>query len=473
MGPALPPETPPPPPPPGASARLADLDLGTRVQVRRTMRLSVLEGSLTQVFLNWTSGSVLVGFMLHLGASPTELALVSSVPFLSQLASPAAAYLAAALGRRRALIVVMALASRLTWLLAAALPLVPLPDPWRPPLLIAVVLVSSFFLAANSTVWTAWMGDVVPERERGAYFGLRAGVVGVVGMAANLAAGAFLDRVGAPLSFQVVLLVSIATALVGVAVYALQIDPPTPHERVPWRHVLTLPWRDLAFRRFLRFALYWQFAILIGSPFVLPYYLTDLGLTFSQVAIASSITAIVGLATTSLWGRLADRIGHKAVAGLGTFLVGLLLPSTWILAGLLDDIRWVWVSAVADAIGWGAAGPAIFNLALLTAPRTQRVVFIAMYSLGTGVAGFVGGALSGPLLVLLQGTQGVLFGAAWSGYHSLFLLSGLLRMTAWLWLLPVPARRWSAEEPAAGPLAEPPAEPPARPDAGPPPARGR
>ncbi|MDA0700091.1 MAG: MFS transporter [bacterium] len=253
MGSALPPDTTSLPPPPGAFLRLADLDLGTRVQVRRTMRLSALEGSLTQVFLNWTSGSVLIGFMLHLGASPTEIALVSSVPFLSQVASPGAAYLAAAWGRHRPLVVAMALVSRLTWLLAAALPLVPMPDAWRPPLLLGVVLVSSLFLAANSTVWAAWMGDVVPERERGRYFGLRAGVVGLVGTAANLASGAFLDRVGAPLSFQAVLVVSVAIALGGVLVYLLQVDPPTPRERVPWRRILTLPWRDRGFRRFLRF----------------------------------------------------------------------------------------------------------------------------------------------------------------------------------------------------------------------------
>jgi MFS family permease len=111
----------------------------------------------------------------------------------------------------------MALLSRLTWLLAASLPLVPMPDAWRPdgpdP---GGADLSSFFLAANGTLWTAWMGDVMPERERGRYFGLRAGIVGVVAMVANLAAGAFLDRVGAPLSFQVVLIASVVIALGGV-----------------------------------------------------------------------------------------------------------------------------------------------------------------------------------------------------------------------------------------------------------------
>ena len=436
-----------PPPPPGARARLTDLDPALRADVRRTMRLSVVEGSLTQIFLNWTSGSVLIGFMLHLGAGPAEIALVGSVPLLSQIASPAAAYLAAAFGRRKRLTVIMALVSRLTWLLAAALPLLAVPDALRPTLLIGLVLISSFFLAANSTLWTAWMGDVIPERERGRYFGLRAGVVGLVGTAANLLAGAFLDRVGAPLNFQVVLVVSVAIALVGVVIYLAQVDPPTPQERIRWRDVLTVPWREPGFRRFLTFALYWQFVIMLAAPFVFPYFLSELRLTFTQVAIWTAIAATTALATTYLWGLLADRTGNKGVLAIGTFLAGALLPTSWIVAGLTGRIEWVWISAVFDAIAWGAAGPATFNLALVSAPRANRVVFIAMYSLGSGITGFLGGALSGPLLVALERFETPAFGATWSAYHWLFALSGVLRMLAWLLLRPVPeAEAWRTRD---------------------------
>ncbi|MDF1523688.1 MAG: MFS transporter, partial [Trueperaceae bacterium] len=345
-----------PPPPPGSVDRLADLDPATRRDVRRTMRWAVVEGSLAQVFLNWTQGSVLVGFLLHLEATPAELALVASMPHLSQLASPLAAYLAAALGRRRLLVAAMGLASRLTWLLAATLPLWPVPDAARPPLMIAIVLFSSLFLASQNTLWTAWMGDVVPERERGRVFGMRTGLMGVVGMAANLAVGAFLDAVAAPISFQVALAVAVAVGLLGVAVYALQLDPPTAIERVRWRELLTVPWRDVGFRRYLRFTLYWNCVVVLSGPFVTPYYLQELRMTFTQVAIVSGITASTAVATTPLWGRVTDRRGHKPVLALGTFLVGLLLPTSWILAGLTGSLAWIWGAAVADAVAWGRCG---------------------------------------------------------------------------------------------------------------------
>ena len=39
-------------------------------KVRRSLWISTLEGALTTVFLVWTTGSVLTGYMLHLGAGP-------------------------------------------------------------------------------------------------------------------------------------------------------------------------------------------------------------------------------------------------------------------------------------------------------------------------------------------------------------------------------------------------------------------
>jgi len=433
--------------PPGSVVSADWLPPDVLAQVRRTMRLSIVEGSLSQVFLNWTSGAVLIGYMLHVGARPAEIALVGAVPLLAQMASPGAAYLAAVLGRRKLLTVLMALVSRLSWLLAAALPALPVPPELRPAFLVGLVLVASFFLASNGTLWTAWMGDVVPERERGRYFGFRTGVTGVIGMLANLLAGWWLDRVAAPLSFQVVLVVAVGTALIGVWLYTRQYDPPTVRERLRLRDIVAVPLRDPGFRRYLAFAVYWTFVIFLAAPFVFPYFLDELRLTFTQVAIWSTIAATTSMATTVLWGRVADRVGNKAVLAIGTFVAGVGLPGTWIAAGASGWVGFIWISAVLDAIAWGAIGPAIFNLALVSAPRQNRVVFIAMSSLATGVAGFAGGALSGPLLIAFQAANASLGGAGWVAYAWLFTLSGVLRAMAWVLLRRVPeANAWKTRD---------------------------
>lgn len=411
------------------------------------MRLSVVEGGFAQVFLNWTSGSVIVGYLFALGASPTHIGLVASVPFLAQVASPFAAVLAERFGRRRLIAASLSTIGKFVWVLAAFLPQFGLPDAIEPTLLVALVLLGSVFQAATGTLWAAWMGDVVPDKLRGRYFGLRTGVVGVVGMIANLVAGAFLDRVGAPLSFQVVLVTAAVLGALGIVLYFFHYDPPVQVVRARSREVFLSPLRDANFRRFLMFGVYWQFVVLIGAPFVIPYFLEELHMSFTQIAIWTALAASTGLGTTILWGRVADRVGNKPVLAVGTFLAGLLLPGTWILAGLTGQQWIIYVSAVFDAIAWGAIGPAVFNLALVAAPRQGRVSFIAMYSLVSGVAGFLGGLVSGPLLVWFQGAVTVVESGGWTGYHTLFAVTGVGRATAWLWLRRVKeTRAWRTRD---------------------------
>ncbi len=396
------------------------------------MRLSLVEGGLVQAVLNWTTGSVLVGYLLHLGASPFHIGMLSSVPFLAQVSAPFAAILSGWLGHRRRLTALVATLSRATWVLAAFLPQLAVPEALKPTLLVALVLFASLFQSAAATLWTAWMGEVVPDKVRGRYFGLRTGVVGAVGMVANLAAGAFLDHVAAPLSFQVVMGAAVVFGAIGIALYFFHYDPPSERVTIRVKDVFTLPFKNPSFRRLLAFGVYWNFVIMLGAPFVFPYFLEELSMSFTYIAIWTAIAASTALLTTTLWGRVADRVGNRPVLAICTFLAGAALPSMWIAAGYFGSLGFVWVSAVNDAIAWGGIGPAVFNLILVIAPREGRVAYVAMFSLVGGLAGFVGGTLSAPLLSLFQSLA--VEGSRWTGYHSLFLVTGVGRMLAWLWV---------------------------------------
>ena len=399
------------------------------------MRLSVIEGGFAMFFINWTSGSVLTGFALQLGATPTALGLIASVPLLGQAVSPLAAWLVGRQGRRKGVAVATALIGRGLWVLAAALPLLPVPAEARSALLVLLVALSSVFIAANGSLWTAWMGDVVPWKERGRYFGFRTGVLGIVGTVANLVAGAWLDRVQAPLNFQVVLLVAVASGMVAAALLTRHDEPPLTTARLPMRSTFSLPLSDRSFRRLLVFAIYWTFAVMVSSPFVIPYFLNHLQMTYVQVAIWAAVSAATALVLALAWGRLADRVGNRPVLAIATFLAGTLLPLSWMVSS--PERLWpIWVSGIIDALVWSAINPGIFNLSLATTPRENRAAFIAVFSALTGVAGFVGGLISGPLLELYRAIDPATTG--WTAYHTLFATSAVLRMLAWTLLRRVP-----------------------------------
>lgn len=298
-------------------------------KVRRTLWVSILEGVFTSVFLAWTAGAVLTGYMLYLGAGPIDLALVASVPLLAQVIAPVAAWIEGLAQRRMALVVFTTLLGRGVWILAPLIPVLALPPGLRPPqVLILLVAVSSLFQASAGAVWTAWMGDVVPENRRGHYFGLRGGIVGVVVLIANLAAGRFLDSFEAPFNFQILVIIGLVFAAAGIYLYTLHHDPPAPRHRLSLAATFRIPFHNRNFRRFLVFAVYWQAAVFLVAPFVYPYFIEHLRMTFTQIAIWVGIASVVALAMGPLWGKLADRVGNKAVLAITTFLVATLSPLT-------------------------------------------------------------------------------------------------------------------------------------------------
>jgi MFS family permease len=274
------------------------------------------------------------------------------------------------------------------------------------------------------------MGDVVPEASRGGYFGFRNGVINVVTMVAAISSGWYMDRAGNPQGFQVLVVIGVVCALIGIRLYLLHYEPVTPRAKMSLREIFVAPLRDGNFRRFLYFALYWNAAVMIAAPFVVPYFFKHLHLTFTQVAIWSAIASLSGLLMSPLWGRVADRVGHKTVLTITTFLAGSVHPLCWILA-TPGHMFFIYLSGVMDALSWGGIHGAMFNMTVATAPKKSRMAYVAVLGLWTGLAGCIMGTLSGPILNHLAPHTWDIGGFQWTGYHSLFVISGLLRMQAW------------------------------------------
>lgn len=396
------------------------------------MRLSVVEGAFAMVFINWTAGSVLTGYALYMGASAFQLGLLGSLPLLAQASAPFGAWLAGRSGRRKPLSIVFALLGRLVWLLAAALPFL-VARPLQVDFLLALILISTLLLAGNGILWQSWIGDVVPSRERGRYFGLRSGILGAVGTVANLVSGVLLDAMHKPLGFQVVLLIAVTAGCTAALTLLLHAEPNVPTARLHLLDTFRLPLQHRNFRAFLGFAAYWTFAVLTASPFVTAYFLSHLRMSFTQIAIWSAISSTLGLVIGPLWGRVSDRTGYKPILAMATVGAGTLLPIAWMLA-TPGNLLPIWLAAVFDCLVWQAIGPAYFNLSLASTPQANRASFLAMLFLVTGLAGFAGGLMSGPLLNFFSGHAMLIGSFRWTGYHWLFTLSGLLRCGAWLFL---------------------------------------
>ena len=415
-------------------------DMLEHQRIHRTLWLSIVEGGFTQVFLVWTSGSILTGLMLYLGASPSQLAAVVSIPLLVQCLNPISAWLVAHLGSRKKFMIHSGLFGRGIWLVPVILPLLGLPAAELPKIMLVVIFLSALFQNSLGPVWASLMADVVPEAARGRYFSIRNGLLGVIGTGSALGAGWFLDHAPAPAGFQVVLLIAVIFAMIGIRLYGFHYEPTLAKPEMSLIRSIIDPFRDRNFRNFLRFSVYWTASVMIAAPFVIPYFFTHLKMTFTQLAVWSAIASVATLFIGAWWGRVADRIGHKQVLKATTFLAGSVHPACWILA-TPGNLMFVWISGLMDALSWGGINAAMFNLSLSTAPKQKRLIYISIVGAVTGVVGFCSGIFSGYLLNWLIQHDTYFGSFHWTGYHSLFAISGVLRMQAWLLLGPVQEAR--------------------------------
>lgn len=97
----------------------------------------------------------------------------------------------------------------------------------------------------------------------------------------------------------------------------------------------------------------------------------------------------------------------------------------------------IYVNGVIDGLLWSGLTPAILNLALATAPRENRIAYLAVMSLASGLSGFAAGLASGYLLGFSHHLEFTLWGYQWTGYHWIFVLGIVVRANAWRFIRPV------------------------------------
>ena len=398
--------------------------------VRRGLRLSIVEGSLSNIHITATGGAFLTGFALLLGAGDFELGLLAALPFVGQLFQFVGAYLEERLGERRRLCALSAAASRSLWAIMAALPFLAVLGPARLPLFLVILTISQGLIGITANTWTSWMSDLVPPRQRGRYFGTRNTITSITAMGSAWLAGRALDYyrgTGAdPVGYALIFVVSSACAVAGAMVLWQQPEPPMRRtERMRVSALFSAPLRQARFRTFTLTSAAWAMATGISAPFFNAYGIQTLRLSFAQLAIFTIVTSAVALGTQPLIGRLQDRYGDKAVL-VGSIVGAVSLPWGWVLATPIFQLP-LWLNAAGSGIFWPGITQGLMNLLMDRAPAEGRGAYVASYGAITGLGTFVASLLGGAIAAGLGGTIVHLGPLALDHYAILFVASSIGR----------------------------------------------
>jgi MFS family permease len=400
-------------------------------RLRRSLRACTAEGLFAELVNALAGGAMLTAWALHLGGGPLFIGLLVALPQIAQLLQIPGAWTTSLLGHRRACLWMVG-AARQVGLLLAVLPFLPLSPEARRGVLLALAALAAALGVLGNNAWVAWMGDLVPRRIRGRYFGQRTGLCMLGGALASALAGALMDwarahdRVGPTLAG--LQLLACLCGLVTVQLMRRQHDPAggAVHDDVSIDRALE-PLRDRRVRGVFLYHLAWNASVGLAGSFFTLFMLQDLKLGFALVAVHGTATALSRMLAAPLWGALIDRLGARPVLATCSFCIAG-IPFLW----LLPSEHRLWplaLDALLAGTFWSGHALAAFALPLAVTERRQRPFYVAAFSAVSGLAFTAATATGGSLATWLPATIDV----AGLGVHNLqvlFALSGVLRIAA-------------------------------------------
>jgi MFS family permease len=418
---------------PAASTAAPGVSKGgtARQTLRHSLRASVSEGIVAEVFTACAGATVLTGWALALKLGPLLVGVMTALPFFAQFIQFPAAWLTSTFGYRRVAMVAVCL-SRQVMLPLCVLPWLPLSLVGQQRLLVAVAAVSAVLGVIGNNAWVAWMGELVPEAFRGRFFGRRTALCTLGGTVASLGAGVLMDKLRPPegvgLGLPLLAALACGAGVVTTMLMARQHDPAHRKEKtkLDFRAAL-LPLRDERARRVLVYQVAWNAAVGLSAPFYAFHMLKNLKMGFLTMALYLAAVAGMRILAAPLWGRIIDRLGAQPVLLACSLGIGV-IPSIW----LFPTATFLWpllLDVVLAGVLWGGHGLASFALPLSVAPRQGRPFYLAAFSTAGGLAYAAASALGGGLASLLP-NEFTLGGHLWVNLHVLFALSAVTRVAA-------------------------------------------
>jgi MFS family permease len=397
-----------------------------------------IHGGLNKVAVAWVFGSIwveiaygapIVGLFITLGAPTFLIGLLGVMPALATLVQPLGSYAVERATRRKRTFLALGSIHRLLWIPLAIVPLV-LDAPEQAIVICLLILGVSYLLGSFAgPFWVTWVGDLVPERIRGVYFGRRAMLGRISGALAVLLAGLYLAK-APPLSKLAI--VFVAASLAGFFdIFLHKWVPETPvHRRLgPPVNILQMlfePAKDRSFRAFMVFSAILSSGVAVTGAYFNLYLLRELSLSYLQIALFMTVLqALTFILFSELFGLCADQFGNKPVLIVCSIAVTF-MPLLLVFCGPQSYFLLALVGIIGGA-SWAGVNLATLNMQLGLAPADKRHSYIGAFALLTGASTAIGTLLGVGIATATQNLSLALPGMTIQGLHFVLLASVLIR----------------------------------------------
>lgn len=273
--------------------------------------------------------------------------------------------------------------------------------PW---ILIGLYTLVAIFTGLSHSPWFSWMGDLVPEKEKGNYFSKRNTILGIIGIIFSIVGSIVVNKfelIGyTMIGFSLLFVFASIFKLISFSILKNQYEPEFRLSKKSEFSLLAFIRRYDNYGKFAVYQMFFNIAIMIASPFFGFYMLTELGLRNNLVlfTIISMSTVVFSIVFMKLAGKFSDKYGNlKLLYIANAFFV--LTPLLWLFSK--NPIYLIIVPGLCSGIANAALTISFTNYTYDAVSKQRRGICISYTNILVGIGTFIGSLIGGFMLKFL------------------------------------------------------------------------
>lgn len=364
----------------------------------KALRTSIKEGTAASVSGN-LGDSYIIPFALAVNAQPIHIGILSSFSgFLYQLAQIFGSKMMEKYSRKT-IVMWFVFLQALTWLfisIIAFLVFTGLFDGYSIWLLIIFYSLLMFLGGVAYPPWFSWMGDLVPEKTKGEYFGKRNRITGIAGLVAVLLAAFFLDYYKTKglvlLGFAILFGLAFLARFISYLMFNKQYSPAFKQRKRDYFSFWAFIKRYDNFGKFAVYQGFFNLAIMVASPFFSVYMLQVLNFNYTTFTIATVSYTIFYLLFLPLAGKFSDRYGNRRLTII-TNIFFILTPILYIF--VKSPIAVILLPQLSSGIASAASVISFSNFTYDSVSQRHRSICVTYTNLMIGIGTLIGSLIGG------------------------------------------------------------------------------
>ncbi len=396
-------------------------------QVKSSLKHSFLDGVFASGMVGLTQ-DYFAPFLIFLGGTARQVGALNSLTNLfSALVQSKSADFTRLLGSRKKLVVffvclqAMMLMPIIWFAHGASVPL--------GGMIVAITLFNAFGAFA-APAWGSWMSELVEEKKRGAYFGRRNRILGLLTVTISFVGGIILhvqEQQNLLNVFASLFVVAMLARFMSAYFLSRMHESTRNFDKADDFSFLSFLKRlkESNFAKFVFFVGSMNLCVNMAAPYFAVLMLKDLKFNYLQYVTLTITAQITACLLMERWGKVADVVGNLKIVRLTAPIIAV-LPLLWVIN---QHPVFLWVVQFVSGFAWAGFNLCATNFVYDAVSPAKRTRCLSYFNLVNGVSLSLGAFLGGLILPYLPN---------WFGYKILMLcaMSSVFRLFVSL-LMPI------------------------------------